>query len=372
MKKLVLITGHFAVQKRQSSLLFISRHLQANGWHVTHATVGYSCLSKLRRDARLQALEQPPKIGTQVHNETLTSVFSLPLLHPVNLRRSVLNTLSEKLWPLFIRHWRQKLHSALRKADVVICESGPPILLAQMLKDCAPHADRIYRVNDDIRLLNVAPGLIRQEQSLSQSFTRISTASPVLAKRFTRHPNLTIDPMGIPHEYVDRLRPSPFCKTSGRKVAVCAGTTQMDYEAVTKLVNEKPLWDIHIFGRHKASPPTASNLTWHGEQDYETTLASVSHADIGLAPYVDSAGIEYQSTNSNRMLLYRHFGLPILGPARLCRDDMPNIFEYNDLRKIEYANRKPERIPDWSELAESLVQNGVTDPPNEVETEPDT
>lgn len=59
-------------------------------------------------------------------------------------------------------------------------------------------------------------------------------------------------------------------------------------------------------------------------------LDFIAYADVGLAPYIDKPGIEYQTINSNRMLLYRSYGLPILGPDRLCNPTVPNIIGYSE------------------------------------------
>ena len=107
---------------------------------------------------------------------------------------------------------------------------------------------------------------------------------------------------------------------------------------------------------------------------FDDTLAHVQHADIGLAPFLDLPGIEYQITNSNRILLYRHVGLPILVPPRLCAPDMPSLISNSapDWRtRCETYGRRPEQIPDWSVLADALAQNGVTDPPEVISTAPD-
>jgi 2-beta-glucuronyltransferase len=235
--------------------------------------------------------------------------------------------------------------------------------------------DRIYRVNDDLRLLGAPQGLIKAEQDLAHHFTRISTASPILAQRFAHHSHVTLDPMGIPRALTDAPQPNPYTPRSDHKIAVCAGTTQLDMTALDRIAKSRPNWDIHVLGRLKSEPVQRHNITWHGEQSFQTTLAHVAHADIGLAPYNAHPGIEYQTTNSNRMLLYRHFGLPILGPDQLCTLHTPMTFGYsmqNALARCETTPKKPEHIADWSQLAERLTQNGVTLPPKDVSTEPET
>ena len=372
MKRAVLLTGHFPFQKRRPSMLWVSHHLRGAGWHMTHVTVGYSWLSKVFGDVRLTALDHPPHRGTHHHGPHLTSIYSLPLVHPVKTKSAPLNRWLEPGCRLFTNHWCRRLHTPLAQADLVICESGPPVLLGPLLAEQAPQAARIYRVSDDIRLLNAPDILLRAERD-HRPFTRISTASPHIAARFADHPNVTLDPIGIPHADLKVSIADPYPRPHPGPIAVCAGTTLLDTAALTRLADARPRWQIHVLGRLRETPPAQPNITWHGEQDFETTRAHIAHADIGLAPYRDEPGAAYQTTNSNRILLYRYHGLPTLGPDRLCHPSIPSIIGYNSpqaLDRCETWKRDPEAVPDWKELADRLSQNGVTEPPEVKSTPP--
>lgn len=365
MKRLVFITGHFPRQKRRTSMLWVTDHLQAEGWHVTYITVGYSWLSWLKRDNRLAALGYTPKQGTTQISRTLTGIYGLSPWHPINWRNKVLNRLTEPLNRLYTAYWGRKLRAPLEQADVVICESGAPVLLSQQISRFARNATRIYRVSDDIRLLN-APKALLEAEAGHHHFHRISTGSPLIARRFADHAHVTIDPMGVPFDQVQVKRADPYQRRKDEKIAICAGSTLLDMGSIVRTAKACPNWQIHVVGRLKSSPPDLPNVIWHGEQPFAKTLAYIQHADIGLAPFQDVPGVEYQITNSNRILLYRYFGLPILAPARLCSPDIPSLISDSapdGPERCESYGRQPEPIPDWSALADSLVQNGVTDPP---------
>ncbi|MEL7091922.1 MAG: hypothetical protein AAFN94_09330 [Pseudomonadota bacterium] len=369
MRRLVFITGHFPQQKRRTSMLWVTDHLQDDGWHVTYATVGYSWMSRIMRDRRLRALGHAPRTGATRISPTLTGLFGYSPYHPVNTRLGEPHVLNL----LFAAYWRPRLGEPLSQADLVIIESGPPVALAPLVADLAPQATRIYRVSDDIRLLN-APLSLLSAEAQHQHFHRISTGSPLIAQRFSDHLNVTIDPMGVPHAQISQCRANPYRRT-GRPIAVCAGSTLLDMDQVAQIARGAPRWDIHVIGRLKSAAPTVPNVTWHGEKPFSETLAFVRHADIGLAPFADRPGVEYQITNSNRILLYRHTGLPILVPDRLATPDIPCLISHSapDWRtRCETYGRRPEAIPDWSALARSLVQNGDTVPPDVTSTLPDT
>lgn len=352
MKRVVILTGHFARQKRRGSILWLADGMQALGWHVALVTVGYSRLSVLRRDPRLVALGQMPPPGLQNHSATLDSLFSLSPVHPLR----VLDWVAPRFAQVMLRHWARLLPQVLQGADRVIIESGLFVLFAPLVRSQAGEAQMIYRVNDDLRLLRQPSCVLQAEMAHQLWFDRISTSSPDIAARFT-HSGVTIDPMGFPHNRLTTLPPSPY-HPRAKFEAVCAGTTQIDLPALCRIAAARPQWRLHVLGRLCRVPQVPGNLVLHGEQNFDATLAYVAYADIGLAPYLDAAGIEYQRSNSNRMLLYRHFGLPILGPDRLCHPTVPAIIGYGDpqvWQRCENALRQPEDIPDWSHLAQSLV-----------------
>lgn len=372
MKRAVLLTGHFPRQKRRPSLLWVSEAMQADGWHVTHVTVGYSWLSILKGDRRLAALDHAPMPGTQIISPSLTAIYGHSPLHPFSTRSALIDTLLRPLHALFPAYWSRPLRSPLARADLVLVESGAPIMLAPLARRLAPKARLIYRVNDDMRLLGLPYFLPLLETRHASIFDRISTASPHLARRFNGLAQVTIDPMGIPHARLQTTA-DPYASRAHKEV-VCAGTTQLDIAAIMRIAKARPDWRMHVIGRLKSPPPHLPNLNFLGEQDFDTTLAHIAHADIGLAPYIDAPGIEYQTSNSNRILLYRHFGLPILGPDKLCHPSVPSIIGYSDPNvwfRCESAPRTPEAIPDWADLARCLTaQNPVTEPPFEVSSVP--
>jgi 2-beta-glucuronyltransferase len=357
MKRAVLLTGHFPEQRRKGSLLWLSEGLRDRGWHVTHATLGYSWLSVLRGDQRLTGLDRPPVQGLTRLAPDHDALFALSPLHPFGTGTPLFDRLTRPLAGHLTRFWMPRLRGSLSRADLVIVESGPQVVLAPRLRRAAPGARLVYRINDDLRLMRLPDWLPAVEQANLSCFDRISTASPELAARYA-HPAITIDPMGIPLDRVAARHPDPF-PDRARFEAVCAGTTLIDLPALLRIAGERPDWRLHVLGRLRGRPADLPrNLILHGEQPYDRALAHVAHADIGLAPYHDRPGVEYQRRSSNRMLLYRHFGLPILGPDRLCHADLPSVVGYGDpdvWHKCETMPRRPERVPDWSELTARIL-----------------
>ena len=109
--------------------------------------------------------------------------------------------------------------------------------------------------------------------------------------------------MGVPHDQLRKSRTSPYENHQFQKIAVCAKTTQLDQATLISIAQSRPEWQIHVLGRiRKISPHAPGNLIFYSEIPFNEVLDFVAHADIGLAPYIDRPGIQYQTTNSNRML----------------------------------------------------------------------
>jgi len=360
-KRALILTGHFPQQARRAGIPWLADRMQTDGWHVTFATLGYSHLSRLSGDRRLDGVTPPPN-GTTDLSPSLTAVFDLPLLHPVSLRRPGLDRLTAPLFAPFIRYWAHRLVGPATRSDLIVIESGPPVLLTRALRTAAPHVPMVYRASDDIRLLNMHPMITTEETAAAPFFDRISVASPVLARRWIGHPGLSIDPIGIPKSQLAVPQSDPFPTPRAPAEAVCAGTTLFDMDQALRLARLLPDWRITVIGRLRSRPdPVPANLRLTGELPFDTTVAHIRHADVGLALYADKPGVEYQTAQSNRILLYRHFRLPVLAPLRLCDPSLPSIIGFDPrdddsmrsaaVRALTLPPLPPDDdIPDWDLL----------------------
>lgn len=320
----VLLTGHFYDQKRRGSFHWIADEFLKAGWRVRFVSVGYSWMSVLLKDRRLRALGRLPPLGRRDLQPGLEAAFHLTPFHPVDLRRPALNRLAEVLFAAFPELWRKNLRSLTHDADLVVLESGVPILLAPVVR-ASTAAPMVYRVNDDIHLLRMPPCIVRAELKNAPLFERISVASPHLARRFEGH-RVELDPMGLQKEMFSARHPDPFQPRWARE-AVCAGTTQFDADAVAAMARLRPDWRFHVIGRLNAHLD-APNVVCYGELPFAQVVPFVQHADIGLAPYKDLPGVEYQTHHSNRMLQYTFLKLPILAPVRMTSPELPHVIGY--------------------------------------------
>lgn len=348
----VLFTGHFAVQARRGSMHWLADEMVRDGWTVRFVTFGYSWLSLLTKDARMAGATRPSGALTEVRPR-LWTLFRTTPWHPVDLRKGWLNRLARPLFDLYPRLWRDAVRRLTADADLVVLESGLPVLLAPEVKR-ASKARLVYRVNDDVRVMRTPAVVQEAEIAHAPLFDRISLASPILARRFEGRGPVGLDPMGLDKTAFDRTRPSPFADRWAVE-AVCAGTSHFDAEAVALMASLRPEWRFHVLGRLK-DPVVAPNVVLHGEMPFDTVAGFVQHADIGLAPYRDLPGVEYQAHHSNRLKQYAYLRLPTLAPEAMLHPDAAHLIGYRagDRGRMDDALTRAARM-DRSALAAPVV-----------------
>lgn len=303
----VLFTGHFYTQMRRGSMHWLADELCKSGWNVCFVTFGISRISKLTGDVRLTGAALPTE-GRSSLAPNLDVFFRCTPFHPIDLRTGWLNMLAGPLFSTFLAFWSSDIRRLTAGADLVVLESGLPVILAPLIRRFST-AKLVYRVNDDVRVMRTPPQVRRAEIANAKLFDRISIASPVLAKRFDGIGKVGLDPMGLEKHLFDELHPSPYQGGAlGPKwavEAVCAGTSHFDAESVLRMAQLRPTWRFHILGRLRV-PISAPNVLCHGELPFADVVPFVQHADIGLAPYRNIPGVEYQVHHSNRLLQYAY------------------------------------------------------------------
>ena len=142
----VLITGHALRSKRQAGFHHLARALHRAGWHVVFMTTGLSGLSVLRRDYRLACgvraeagrliwLEGGPQEASG-----LASYCWWTRYHPANLRTGLFNRLSAALFRGYGELPLGEVEPWIARADLLIFESVPGLMLFDRCKRLAPQA----------------------------------------------------------------------------------------------------------------------------------------------------------------------------------------------------------------------------------------
>lgn len=358
----VLFTGHFVDQARRGSMHWLADELLKHGWRVRFVTFGFSWISLLTRDVRLRGADRS-RMGMYSVRPGLDSYVQFTPFHPIDLRHRWLNRLAAPVFALFPAFWTGAVRRLTGNADLVVLESGLPLLLAPIVK-AHSRARLVYRVNDDVRILRTPLAVREAELRYAPLFDRISLASPVLARRFEGLGPIGLDPMGLDAAIFDQPHPSPYQPRWAREV-VSAGTSHFDAEAVRAMAALRPAWRFHILGRLR-EPISGPNIVWHGEKPFAEVVPFVQHADIGLTPYRDLPGVAYQVHHSNRLLQYARLKLPTLGPMAMTHADAPHLIGYlpGDTASLERALSRAEKmdratltgqVAGWDELYRGIV-----------------
>ncbi|MBI5947802.1 MAG: glucuronosyltransferase [Chloroflexi bacterium] len=362
-RRVVLVSGHYLESHRKAGFHWLAEAYWQQGWDVTFVTASLSWLSKLRRDHRFAYPVREEANRLREVRERLRSYVLFTPWHPANLRLGALNWLSA---PLFRRYGRAsigELTEPVANADVIIFESTPGLLLCRQFRELNPRARFIYRVSDDLRLLNSHPVVLEVEREVAPAFDLVSVPSRAMLQLFTGLDNVRLDLHGIEKGQFDAPSGDPYGDHS-RPVAVFAGNSHFDHDFLERASRLMPGWAFHIVGPI-AGIPALPNVTTYGEMPFAATIPYLQHADVGLQIRAYSPGAESLS-DSLKVLQYSYCQLPIVAPDFL-RSSRANVVYYRpgDDASITGAlttalamDRGAIPIDDicsWGELASRLV-----------------
>jgi len=368
--RVVFASGHYYASKRKAGFHFLADAMAGFGCDVTFLTIGISPISKLRGDARFaypvrEEANRPVRVSDRI-----TSYVWFTPWHPFHLRNHLLDRLST---PLVARWAHLPLGGAeafVRAADLIVVESGLPLLLVERFRALAPGAKLVYRVSDDTRNLGQHAHVVATEERVAPLFDLISTPSRFTAERFAGLPNTRFQPHGIDLTAFDRPTTDPFARSPlGPRWAVevvSVGHSFFDAEFPALAAQARPDWRFHYVGRLPPDP-RLPNIVWHGELPFVETIPFIRHADIGAAPYAWRTGAETLRESSLKLIQYTHCRLPAVAPEFVTRPDRPHVICYRPgdadsiraalaaAQSVDRRRIRPEPVASWAELARSMA-----------------
>ncbi len=279
MKTVILVTGHYYGSRRRGGFHWLANAYREAGWRVIFFTAAISWLSWLKRDHRFRypIREEAGKIRWL--DENFGSYVWLTPWHPANLRSEGLNRLFTPLFRAYKKLPLGPVKEQIRQADLVIMESTPGLVLHERLRRLAPHARMVYRVSDDLNLLQNHPVVLEAEQRSAPQFDLVSVPSAHLLSRFGGLENVALHPHGLQIELFDREWPNPYQGDDTKLVFV--GVNWLDTNFLEHAAKLFPSWSFHLLGCF-SDLPALPNVINHGEVSFEETLPFLKHADIGL------------------------------------------------------------------------------------------
>jgi 2-beta-glucuronyltransferase len=324
MNRVVLVTAHYLESKHKTGFHWMADALLRAGWDVLFFTESISWLSWLRGDPRFQyPIFRDANRLCRVRERLHSYVWFTPF-HPGNLRVTLANNLSR---PLFRGYPSLRLKRAAERkiaaTDLLIFDSSHGLLLFDRFKQLNPRARFVYRVSDDLRLMDNHPLLLETEQRIVHQFDLVSAPSEFIHRRFAHLPRAGLHKHGIRKQLFDKSYPRPYA--GGGPAVLYVGRNHFDHDFLRRAVRLFPKWSFHVFGAI-ADLPTTANLKAHGERPYEELIPYLKHADIGLQTLKYAAGAE-SFADSLKMQQYTYCKLPIVAPTFL-KSDRPHVFYY--------------------------------------------
>lgn len=361
----VLVTSHFVGSRRRAGSHWIAEALRRAGIHVTFVTVGFSQLSRLKRDHRFQyGIHRDASRLVHVALDLDRYVWFTPF-HPLNRLPAPLAWAAA---PVFERYGALPMpgvEPAIRDADLLIFETTPGLMLVDRFRAMNPTARLVYRVTDDLESLRAHSSLKRAEEHALPLFDFVSVPSQgLLEKVGPANTRTRLHHHGIEKPLFDAPSSSPY--DDSKVNAVFVGTAFLDRSFLASAAEEFPEWEFHLVGP-LAGIPGAPNVHAHGEMAFVETVPFITHARLGLATLEQMPNARVFS-DSLKVIQYTYARLPILMPDFI-PSPRPNVVPYRaqDRASIRAALLQAEEfdrssilrdgIVSWDELAAALVGN---------------
>lgn len=362
MRRVMLFTGHYHASARRAGFHWLANAYHRLGWDVTFVTTSLSWLSVARRDFRL-AYPVRAEAGRMVEvRPGFRSFVHFAPYHPANLRRGWLNAASSPLFARYGRRLPRVLEAAVAEAGLLIFESTPGLLLFERCRGLNPAARTVYRVSDDLRLLQNHPAVIAAERRIAPRFDLVSVPSSYMAGLFPGLENIQLQLHGLELEAFDGEHENPY--EPGTVNLVFVGNSHFDHDFLRRALAQFPGYRFHVIGPIEGLPESP-NLVAYGEMPFAATVPYLQHASAGLQTLAYRPGAESFS-DSLKVLQYTYCGLGVVAPDFL---DSPraNVFHYQpgddaSIGAAIEAALGTERtavdrsgIHSWDELAEELA-----------------
>jgi len=351
--KILMLTGHIYSSKRKAGFHHLAKALMDKDNHVTFCTIPNSLLEVV--DCAINVIFEskdiytiknqfssffhsafPKKQGKLVETSYVSLVSNIQKskskLKFVYIFNDIVNI--DRLLRNIFMHGYCKMFS--ENYDVIIFESTNGLLLFDHLKKRIPTATFIYRVSDDLEVVNGIQEVIQYEREILPKFNLISSPSSQITEKLqSKSPvaNIITQYHGIEKTLFDKNYPNPYIGDSKNLVFVGSGFMDETFLKIVSEINQN--WKFHIIG-NLPQPVESANIKYYGEMPFNETIPYLKFADCGLQTRSYSPGIETLE-KSVKFVQYTYLKLPIIAPIYMGLKE-PHVFSYeHNLESIEKA-----------------------------------
>ncbi len=313
--RIVVLSPHvYMPGGRKASVHFVAENWARMGHAVSFTTVGYSWLNIFRRWDRFNALRREQRNRYKRFVDNLDAGGYLPLAHGFSTRNPFLQRASDLLLKGYGQHLPSAMEERIAEADLIVLESGSPLLFADLVHRLNPEATKLYFCRDLLRSVGASPRLQDIERRLIGTFDVTCVPSRRLGESLPAGGRVAFVPQGLDKDVFDAATRSPYA--AGSVNAVAAGDMLFDRDAVASMAAAAPGVTFHLFGVGWQGTELA-NIRLHGEMGFAELAAYIRHADFGIAAYRYSEREAYLAESSLKLLQYAYCGLPTVLPDSL-------------------------------------------------------
>lgn len=303
------VSGHDASAGRKVDFHFWAESLGKQGIHVDFLTVGLSRATAFKKNNRLFK----PPFNTWVRlSDTLQKFVWRPVFHPFSLNKTNLDTLTAPLFALYPMLLPDDIKARVKRADIIVIESGVGLTLVKSFAKLAPKAKLIYTVSDLLATLTFHPIVQDAENAAIDMFDLIRVPAAVMRESFPSGAPVQYIPPGLDTSLFDASLPNPYLRARN---AISIGDMLFNAQVIETLAEQFPEWTFHLFGKNARISRSMPNVIEHGEQPFQDLVAYLKYADVGIAPYHDAPSVGYISQSSLKMVQYTYCQLPIVAPS---------------------------------------------------------
>lgn len=212
--------------------------------------------------------------------------------------------------------------------DAAVFESSQGLLLFERFHRRNPGARLVYRVSDDLPMMDNNPALIRAEARLVARFHLVSTPSTYITNRLRRlAPEAASRIMNHNHAlhkaaFASR-RPNPYAASPN---VLFVGLGYFDHRFLELAHMARPDLQFHLIGNMEQRIQ-APNIHYHGIMRFEDIVPYMQHADIGLQSLAHSKNVEVFE-RTLKYVQYTWCRLPVVAPHYLNLADN-HVFKYD-------------------------------------------
>jgi 2-beta-glucuronyltransferase len=297
----LIFSEHDYRAPRRANLQPIADALVRLGHDVTFVSVRYSFLSVVKGDPRNAIRANVPE-----DRNGIRCYLWRTLVHPFNPGRA-LSALTAPLYRVYPSLRTDFVDEAIRRASIIIVESGLGAILLPTIRTLNRTCRLIYYASDVIGLIGAHASVQKILERSRDDIDFVCICSPKMAPEFRwMGERLHFVPHGInPADFVGSFD-NPYSQPLN---GISMGPSMFDPDFFEHALPAFPDVNFHVIGcgvKLRARP----NLNIYEEMPFRETIRYIRNATFGIAPYRRAAGTDYVCDTSMKLMQFDYVGIP--------------------------------------------------------------